>query len=70
MNGDTNWTALLGCGHDAPLQGQPKVGGWITCLNPLCQSQQKVVSVTSHLRTPRAGETGIQEPLWTEEEVA
>lgn len=65
MNGDTNWTALLRCGHDAPLQGKPEPGGWITCTDHHCQHQERVVAVSPVLHgAPGPGETGIQETLW------
>ena len=63
---EPRFLARLRCGHDAPLQGEPRVGGWITCLDLRCQQQRPVVSVSSLLRAPRAGETGIQETLWEE----
>ena len=56
------WTARLGCGHDARVQGQPEPGLWITCLE--CQCQRPVVSVTAIPGAPEPGQAGIQDPLW------
>ncbi len=62
-----HWIAHLRCGHDAHLSGEPRVGGWITCVDGHCQGQRRIDRVTqarADAGVPRPGEQGIQEPLW------
>ena len=63
MSGE-RWVAHLKCGHDARLQGEPKPGGWITCVDGPCQGQRRIVAVSPVRDVPAPGERGIQEPLW------
>jgi hypothetical protein len=64
VNGEAHWVAHLKCGHDARLQGEPRAGGWITCIDGHCQGQRRIVRVSQVRAVPVPGEVGIQEPLW------
>jgi hypothetical protein len=39
------WTVYMACGHTAPLCGNPKVGGYLTCLDGRCHGQRRIVAV-------------------------
>lgn len=38
------WIALLGCGCEARVQSEPKIGGYLTCVSPRHQSPYRINS--------------------------
>jgi len=60
--------ATLKCGHDAPTQGKPTPGNWMSCITPGCWRQERIESVRPFLTaTPRVVPSGVQMTLWDQE---
>lgn len=64
------WTATLRCGHEAPTQGEPRPGNWMSCITAGCWRQERIESVRPFLAAapvPRIVPAGVQGTLWDEE---
>ena len=56
------YVAHLACGHDAPTQDEPAVGGWLSCITRGCRRQERIVAVSRMRPEPV--------PLWEPGELA
>ena len=63
------WVARLRCGHDAPAQGKPTPGNWMSCVTPGCWRQERIEAVRPFLAAAPASRM-VQGTLWDDEEAA
>lgn len=64
------WTATLACGHEAPTQGKPAVGNWMSCITRGCWRQEQIISVRPFLAAAPEPPRMVQGTLWDWDEVA